>query len=287
MLSHIVDVLADPEDGTRLFLSENGRYLSSESGHTYDVAKQGYVSLVGGSGLRHHGDDLAMVRARESFLALGHFAPFVETVSTGIDEALSGVEAREPVILEIGAGTGYYLSHILDSIPDSRGVGLDISTPAAKALAKSHPRVGAVVADAWKTLPIRPQSIDAIAVVFAPRNPQEFSRVLKTNGEVVILSPNPNHLQELREPLGILRVEKDKIHRMLEQSAKYFDVADEGHEVEFSMRLDQECIAAQIGMSPSARHIPPADLEARISSLDPVMMVTASATITRLRKIQP
>ena len=83
----------------------------------------------------------------------------------------------QPVITEVGAGTGYYLSHVLDSVASTRGIGIDVSTHAAELLAVCHPRVGAVVADVWSRLPIRDASVDAITVVFAPRNATEFARI--------------------------------------------------------------------------------------------------------------
>nr|WP_306428426.1 MULTISPECIES: methyltransferase domain-containing protein [unclassified Corynebacterium] len=251
----------------------------SATGHSYDVAKQGYVTLAGGAGLRYSGDDTSMIKARETFLSRGHFAPFVEAVS----EALS-YTSEAPVIAEIGAGTGYYLSHALDSIEDSRGVGLDVSVPAAKLLAKCHPRVGAVVADAWARLPIKDSSVDAIAVVFAPRNAAEFARVLKPEGEVVVLTADTGHLGELREPLGIIDVERGKVQRMIEQAAGHLVPVDTPQDVEFTMRLDQESIATQIGMSPSARHIHADILAERIAALPATMEVTAKAKITRFRK---
>ena len=109
MLSDIVDVLADPIDGTRLAGAEDFTRLVSESGHSYDVAKQGYVTLSPGAGLNHEGDSLEMVMAREVFLSLGHFAPFVEAVTERVSRALEATSAAEPVVLEVGAGTGYYL----------------------------------------------------------------------------------------------------------------------------------------------------------------------------------
>ncbi|MCQ9343344.1 methyltransferase domain-containing protein [Corynebacterium kozikiae] len=277
MLSHIIDVLADPIDGSDLKLVDNR--VVSATGHSYDVAKQGYVTLAGGAGLRYSGDDTSMIKARETFLSRGHFAPFVEAVS----EALS-YTSEAPVIAEIGAGTGYYLSHALDSIEDSRGVGLDVSVPAAKLLAKCHPRVGAVVADAWARLPIKDSSVDAIAVVFAPRNAAEFARVLKPEGEVVVLTADTGHLGELREPLGIIDVERGKVQRMIEQAAGHLVPVDTPQDVEFTMRLDQESIATQIGMSPSARHIHADILAERIAALPATMEVTAKAKITRFRK---
>lgn len=281
MLSHVIDLLADPVDATPLVGADDYARLVSESGHSYDVAKQGYVTLAGGAGLKHQGDSAEMVSARETFLSLGHFAPFVEAVS---DAALDAVDElpddHEPSILEVGAGTGYYLAHTLDALGDARGVGLDISTAAAKLLAKSHPRVGAVVADIWEGLPLVDASIDVISVVFAPRNPAEFARVLRPGGQVVTLTPASGHLDELRDPLGIIGVEDNKLERMISQAAGHLSVVGEPEPLSFAMQLDRSAIAAQVGMSPSARHID--DLTDRLADLPETMTVTARAHLTRM-----
>ncbi|MDY3127867.1 MAG: methyltransferase domain-containing protein [Corynebacterium sp.] len=289
MLSHIVDVLADPSDGTALSGADNFTRLVSESGHSYDVAKQGYVTLAAGAGLKHSGDDLDMVKARESYLAKGHFAPFVEAVTgTILDvvEATTNVDdTPEPTLLEVGAGTGYYLSHTLDSIAGSRGVGLDISPHAARSLAKCHPRVGAVVADAWQRLPLRDASINAISVVFAPRNPAEFQRVLAPGGQVVVLTPQAGHLDELREPLGILGVEEDKIDRMYAQAAGHLEQAADPVNIVFPIVLDKQSLRAQVAMSPSARHISTDELSQRMQALPDTLTVTAHARLDRFRAV--
>lgn len=285
MLSHVIDVLADPMDLTPLHGEDDFSRLVSESGHSYDVARQGYVTLASGKGLKFSGDDPEMIANRELFLGKGHFGPFVEKVTDVVGTALDDSEnphVAEPVIVEVGAGTGFYLSHTLDSIVGSRGVGLDVSVPAAKHLAKCHPRVGAVVADAWAKLPLRDHSVDIITVIFAPRNVEEFARVLKPGGQVVVLTADPGHLAELRAPLGIIDVEKGKVDRLIEQSDGYLKPVGQSEHIEFAMNLDQESIAAQIGMSPSARHIASDELQERIARLPESMTVTARATITRL-----
>ncbi|WIM68567.1 SAM-dependent methyltransferase [Corynebacterium breve] len=287
MLNHVIDLLADPADLTPLSGADDFSRLVSESGHSFDVAKQGYVTLAAGAGIKHQGDDAAMVAARETFLSQGHFAPFVEAVTDAVhevfDETLSD-EVRTPAILEVGAGTGYYLSHTLDDVEGAVGIGLDTSVPAAKLLAKAHPRIGAVVADVWQRLPIRNNVLNAITVVFAPRNPAEFARVLADDGQVVVLTADPGHLDELRDPLGILSVEDGKVERMIEQAAGYLAPVGDPELIEFPMTLDRDSIAAQVGMSPSARHIDPADLAVRLSALPDTMTVTARAQLTRLAK---
>ncbi|KXU18417.1 methyltransferase domain-containing protein [Corynebacterium simulans] len=288
MLSHVIDVLADPNDGTALSGADDFARLVSESGHSFDVAKQGYVTLAPGAGLKHKGDSSEMVSARETFLSLGHFAPFVEAVTGAVQDALDAnelPETAEPMLLEVGAGTGYYLAHTLDSIAEARGVGLDISPHAAKHLAKCHPRVGAVVADAWERLPLQDDSIDAVSVVFAPRNPAEFQRILRPGGEVIVLTPDLGHLDELREPLGILGVEEGKIERMYEQAAGYLEQAADPVDISYPMTLDRASIAAQVGMSPSARHLEKEELAERMAKLPETMQVTAHARLDRLRAV--
>ena len=288
MLSHIVDILADPNDGTALSGADDYSRLVSESGHSYDVAKQGYVTLAAGAGLKHKGDDMDMVTARETYLAMGHFAPFVEAVTGAVQDALDSASLAESTLaslLEVGAGTGYYLAHTLDSIAESRGVGLDISPHAAKHLAKCHPRVGAVVADVWERLPLRDESVDAISVVFAPRNPAEFQRVLAPGGQVIVLTPGAGHLDELREPLGILGVEEGKVERMYEQAEGHLEQAADPVDISFPIELDKASIAAQVGMSPSARHISAGELAERMAALPPTLTVTARARLDRLRAV--
>ena len=288
MLSHIVDILADPNDGTPLSGADDFSRLVSESGHSFDVAKQGYVTLAAGAGLKHKGDDMDMVNAREAYLAMGHFAPFVEAVTGAVQDALDSAplaESKPASLLEVGAGTGYYLAHTLDSIAEARGVGLDISPHAAKHLAKCHPRVGAVVADVWERLPIRDESVDAISVVFAPRNPAEFQRVLAPGGQVIVLTPGAGHLDELREPLGILGVEEGKVERMYEQAEGFLEQAADPVDISFPIELDKASVAAQVGMSPSARHISAGELAERMAALPPTLTVTARARLDRLRAV--
>ena len=288
MLSHIVDILADPNDGTALSGADDFSRLVSESGHSFDVAKQGYVTLAAGAGLKHKGDDMDMVNAREAYLAMGHFAPFVEAVTGAVQDALDSAslaDSKPASLLEVGAGTGYYLAHTLDSIAEARGVGLDISPHAAKHLAKCHPRVGAVVADVWERLPIRDESVDAISVVFAPRNPAEFQRALAPGGQVIVLTPGAGHLDELREPLGILGVEEGKVERMYEQAEGFLEQAADPVDISFPIELDKASVAAQVGMSPSARHISAGELAERMAALPPTLTVTARARLDRLRAV--
>ena len=55
-------------------LARTGRTLRCPSGHSFDIARQGYVNLAGHAPPRN-ADTPAMVAARERFLATGHYRP--------------------------------------------------------------------------------------------------------------------------------------------------------------------------------------------------------------------
>lgn len=284
VLREIIDILADPQDGSSLHLDSSSSEVGSTTGHHFVIDASGYVDLTFQSS-SEEGDHPAMIASREAFLSSGHFAPFVEAVTGGVHDALDDAEVPDdatPIICEIGAGTGYYLAHTLDSVAGSRGVGIDVSAAAARHLAHCHPRAVGLMADACTRLPLKDQSVDVMTVVFAPRNVAEFARVLKPGGEVVVLEAEHGHLAELRAPLGIRDVEEDKVAQLIAQSEGLLEVVGEPRSVRFPMRLDQEAIAAQIGMSPSAQDIDPDELAERIELLPDSLVVTARATITRL-----
>lgn len=286
MLADILDLLADP-NGEPLEFSEKGLHAH---GRTYPIADAGYAIflLEDASEETSQGDDPAMLHAREAFLSRGHFAPFVEEVSAAVHDAIdeAGIpEEDTPVICEIGAGTGYYLAHNLDEVYGAIGIGIDISSAAAEHLASCHPRVGAVVADARQRLPLHDGVVDALTVIFSPHNAAECARVLAPTGQLIVLLPEPGHLKELRQPLGIRDVEPGGVAEFREQAAEAGLVfAAEPRTIEFSMRLDRESIKAQIGMSPSARDIPEDELAERAAQLPPAMTVSAKASLLRFRK---
>jgi 23S rRNA (guanine745-N1)-methyltransferase len=125
----------------------------------------------------------------------------------------------------------------------SPGLALDVSKFAARRAARAHSRVGAVVCDVWRRLPVRTGSAALVLDVFAPRNGAEIARVLHPDGTLALVAPTDRHLAELVEVLGLLTVDPRK--------QEHLDVALGPHlelvrsEVrEFSMTLDQAAVTA-------------------------------------------
>ncbi|KAF0846158.1 23S rRNA (guanine745-N1)-methyltransferase [Nocardia caishijiensis] len=180
-------------------------------------------------------------------------------------------------VLEIGAGTGYYLAQLLDAHPRTLGIALDVAKPAARRAARAHPRLASILADAWRGLPIRDGALNGVLSVFAPRNPAEVARVLGPGGRFVVVTPTSRHLGELIEPLGMVRVDPDKDRRLEDALSGTFTRTDHTL-VEFPMKLSRADVTNVVAMGPSAFHGTPAD-DPRIAALADFTQVTASVTV--------
>ncbi|MDV6231420.1 MULTISPECIES: methyltransferase domain-containing protein [Rhodococcus] len=281
MLTDVVDVLLCPQCRVRevdsgLGVGDTDRTLWCDRGHSFDVARQGYVSLLTGDGGKFAGDSAEMIAARDVFLEKGHFDPIAAAVS-------AGVPVDSEVVLDVGVGTGHYLAAVLDARPDARGIGVDVSKFAARRAARSHPRLGSVVADIWSGLPVRSGALSAVTCVFAPRNAGELNRVLVDDGVLVVVTPTMRHQRELRGPLGLIGVAEDKTRRLGESLSGLFEPVAESA-LEYSMMLSHNDIEALIGMGPSSRHGDPAARSAALGELPDVTEVTASVTVSTYRR---
>ncbi|MFC1442162.1 putative RNA methyltransferase [Streptacidiphilus sp. N1-10] len=277
MLQDVVEYLVCPHCGQGLAAGPGGGALRCPQRHTFDVARQGYVSLLPGDAHTGTGDTAAMVAARDAFLSAGHYAPVAEALA-----AAAPADAR--CVVDLGAGTGHYLAAVLDALPEAHGIALDISKFALRRAARSHPRAGAVVCDAWRPLPIRDDAADLVINVFAPRNGPELRRVLRLGGTLLTITPTPRHLAELVRELGLLGVDGRKEERLAATLGPYLESAGSS-EHDFTLLLDHEAVRTVVGMGPSAWHTDPAALAERIAALPEPVPVTASVTLSRFTKV--
>ncbi|MEN3357798.1 MAG: rRNA (guanine745-N1)-methyltransferase [Mycobacteriales bacterium] len=258
MLDVVVPFLACPRCGGPVRLA--GPVLGCAGGHAFDLARQGYVTLLPPGGSPPAGDSAAMLAARDRFLAAGHYAALAARVA-----AAAGSAAAPGCLVEVGAGTGHYLAAALDAAPDRVGIGLDASKYAGRRLARAHPRAGAVVADVWRRLPIRDGAAAAVLDVFAPRNGPELGRILAPGGVLVVVTPTAAHLTELVGALGLITVDERKAERLAGTLHPYVEPVSAA-EHSWSMELTAADVRALIGMGPSAHHLTP-DLDARLARL--------------------
>jgi 23S rRNA (guanine745-N1)-methyltransferase len=296
MLDDVAGFLACPQCGAGL--ARAGSALRCPAGHSFDIARQGYVSLLPPGARAPAGDSAPMVAARSDFLAAGHYAGLAARLAAAARAALAeagtaagsgapgGAGAGAPVpagvpgcVLDIGAGTGYYLAAVLDGLPGRAGLALDASKPALRRAARAHPRIGAVAADAWRRLPVADGAAAVVLDVFAPRQGAELARVLHPAGRLLVVTPNPGHLAELTGPLGLLSVDPRKEERLAATLGPGFALlGQDPHDA--VLALSHPEIAAVVGMGPSARHADPAVLADRMARLPQRVPVTLSVTLS-------
>ncbi len=193
------DALACPLDGLPLHCT--GSAWACASGHSFDVASQGYTNLlpVQHKRSRDPGDSKEMVAARQRFLAAGFYQPIAAAVSRAV---LAGVPADASIsCLDAGCGEGYYLRELAAAVPEDQTLallGLDISKWAVLAAAKQDRRPTWVVGSN-ANVPVLPGTLDRVLCMFGFPVYAEFARVLKPGGLLVQVDAGPDHLRELRE----------------------------------------------------------------------------------------
>jgi 23S rRNA (guanine745-N1)-methyltransferase len=219
-----------------------------------------------------------MVAARDRFLSRGHYQRLASAVQS---LAARHDPGRPGLVVDLAGGAGHYLAGVLDALPHRQGACIDLSVPALRRAARAHPRAAALGADVWRPLPLADRSAALVLSIFGPRNAAETGRILTPEGTLLIAAPGPGHLRELQRPLGMIGIDRHKPQRL---AGTYRDYARSGvTSVNYQLSLDHADLTALVSMGPSARHITPQALAARIGSLPSPFTVTVDLQIRALQ----
>ena len=178
-------------------LAEKGRDAACANGHLFDRAKEGYFYLLPPKSAAP-GDNAEMVRARRDFLDCGFYSPLQEAIA---NEIVARFDC--PITLvDAGCGTGFYLSKIIEKRQNADDVyiALDISKNAVKICAKRNRSAECAVASVYD-IPLPDNFADVVVCVFSPFAMDEYTRILKDGGILILAYPCENHLIELRHAL--------------------------------------------------------------------------------------
>ncbi len=244
------------------------------AGHSFDVARGGYVNLLPSRPGRHRvpGDSAEMVWARRRFLATGAFDP----LTAGVARVL-----RDPgteVVIDVGCGEGRHTR----ALDERLVLGVDVAKPAVASASRAHPAGWYAVASA-AALPLGDGAVDAALVVFGPVFAGELARVVRSGGRVVAAHPGPRHLAELRALVyGELR--PHELKPPLRHHPELFEEIS-SEPLRWEVAVDGPAALADLfTMTPYRWHGPP-DIEHRLDEAARAGLVaTAEVRITSYRR---
>ncbi len=245
--------------------TEVGNTLKCDKGHTFDIAKEGYINLLTKKLSDSVGDTKEMLLARRNFLDRGYYQPLSDTINKLIYDFLRTEEDSEnglPYIniLDAGCGEGYYLGrlqHYLDQqLPAAQcnSIGLDISKDAMRMAAKRYKDAHFVVANLKERLVFASDSLHILLNIFAPRNIDEFARVVTPGGIAIVVIPGPQHLRQLRSTLQLLNIEENKQQHVIDQFAPYFELLTSSSLI-YEVQLSNQGIMQAVMMTPNYWHL--------------------------------
>ncbi|MBQ8369613.1 MAG: methyltransferase domain-containing protein [Clostridia bacterium] len=215
-MTTIFNIITCPVCGGEL--RRENRSLVCASGHTFDIAKSGYVNMLppGKEKNARTGDEKDMVRARVDFLAKGYYAG----ISSAVAEIMAEYTSGDAVLCDMGCGEGYHTCRFAGELHDKTGhsvlaLGFDASKYAAECASKlakskgwlSRDGIGAElyspVSCAFMPgnifhLPVKDHAVTCAVSMFAPVAGDEARRILTDDGILVVVSSGRNHLIEMR-----------------------------------------------------------------------------------------
>ncbi len=165
------------------------------------MAKEGYLNLlpVQHKKSKEPGDSRAMMRSRRNFLEAGYYQPMAKALVALISSHRT--ENSPMHILDMGCGEGYYsrqIEALIDKFENLDLHGIDIAKNAIFAAAKKQANARFIVASS-KRMPYADNYFDLLLRIYAPSNDAEVERLLKPNGLLLLVTPGPRHLWQLKE----------------------------------------------------------------------------------------
>ena len=171
---------------------------SCPAGHSFDLAREGYVHLLPANRMHSKmpGDDKGMAAARAAFLSKDYYAPLRDALCSIALERTGPA----PRVLDTGCGEGYYTAGLWEALGRPPLAGIDLSKPSVRLAARRVPEGEFAVASAYH-LPVADRQADLFLNCFSPLALDEVRRVLKPGGTFLYVVPAARHLWELKAVL--------------------------------------------------------------------------------------
>lgn len=183
-------IIVCPVCGSELIFSERSCFCGS--GHSFDIAKEGYVNLLTGNRKSGDstGDSRKMAASRRDFLNKGYFSPLKDMLTDYIAS-----NCGDGAGLDICCGEGWYT----DSLGGRERYGFDLSREMVRLAAKRKNGVSFV--SNISSIPIKSGSVAAAIHLFAPFHNSEFSRIMSEDGILLTAVAGEDHLMAIKRLL--------------------------------------------------------------------------------------
>lgn len=247
-------------------------------GHSYDVARSGYVNLLQPQDRKsaRPGDAREAIDARAALEREG-------VADTLVGAVAERVAARRlpagAVVVDLGCGTGLALATAINS-RDLTGIGIDLSTAAITYAARQHPGLIWVVANADRTLPLLDRSVEVVLSLHARRNAAELARILKTGCRFVIAVPAPDDLIELRTFIQGRGEPRDRMPALIAEHDPWFAV-EERFRTTDRRTLGRDSLIALLGATYRGRRLSAAPQVEELGSME--VTLASDVCVLRLR----
>ena len=222
-------------------LEKQERCFRCPDGHSFDIARQGYVNLlpVQQKHSKNPGDTKEQVASRRAFLEGGFYAPIRQALA----ETAREMGAQGP-ILDAGCGEGYYSSYLASAL-DAELLGLDISKEAVRCAAGRY-KDALWVCGTAAHLPVENKSIGLVTSLFALTMPEEFHRVLAEDGLYFQVLAAEDHL------MGLKSIIYDELHHKQKDTVPEIPGFErlESIPIRFSFTVEGEQIRNLFSMTP-------------------------------------
>src|SRR5262245_36358345 len=216
----VLPILACTVRGCGHPLERHERAFGCSRGHSYDIARIGYINLLQPQDRRSRapGDAAAAVEARSRLLAAG-------IGRTLIDELRRHVESlqlsNDAAVADLGSGSGDALAACIAGTP-ATGVGIDLSTAASSHASRRFPHLIWVVANADRRLPLVDHRISVLMSLHGRRNPEECVRVLTPTGLLFVAVRARDDLMHFRSLVQGRGIERSRVEALLKDHERLF-----------------------------------------------------------------
>ena len=143
-----------------------------------------------------------------------------------------------------------YLGKVTRVLPGMQSAFIDIGLERAAFL---H------VADVWQRWPVADDSADVVVSVFSPRNFIETERVMKPGSVLIVVTPEENHLVELRTKFHALGIERDKGEKIAKSLENFTNIHQSVRDSTELLDGSAQCDSLLSG--PNGHHVSAKDIQ--------------------------